>query len=73
MPSKSGLLFVYNFECEKCLLYRVARFQYFKGFKCIEAYGKMVGTSELSVISWVSALEVCSLGRVPLYNDDMRL
>ena len=43
----------------------------FQGF--LKSVEKRSGLTELSIISWVSALEVCSFGRVPLYNDVMRL
>ena len=33
----------------------------------MEVNGKTVGTLELSVTSWVSTVEGCSLSRVPLY------
>ena len=32
---------------------------------------KRLGLSELSVISWVSAIEGCPLSRVPLYMSNM--
>ena len=45
------VLFVYNWEREKCPLYRVAGCLQFRGFQCIEVYGEQLGRSELSVLS----------------------
>ena len=63
MSTKLGVLFVYNWEHEKCPLYRVAGCLLPRVSKSIE---KQSGLSELSVILWVSAVEGCPLSRVPL-------
>ena len=61
MSVKSGslLVFVYSWDCENCLLYRVMRCPLFRGCFSIEANGRTVETSfqELSDVSWVSAVE----------------
>ena len=66
MSAKSGS---YSWDREKCPLYGVAGCPLFRGCLSIEVYGTTVqsGLSELSVISWVSAVEGCPLSGVPLY------
>ena len=68
MSTKLGqVLFAYNWDCENCPLYRVAGCLLFRGCLRIEVNGRTVGTSELSVILWESAVEGCLLSGVPLY------
>ena len=52
------VLFVYNWRCKSCPLYRVAACPLFRG--CLSIEGKS-GLLELSVILWVSAVEGVSV------------
>ena len=60
------VLFAYNWDRKNCPLYRVAGCLLFRGCLSVEVNGRTVGLSELSVISWVSAVEGCPLSGVPL-------
>ena len=63
------VLFAHNWGCENCLLYGVAGCPLFRGCLSIEVNEGQSGLSELSVISWVSAVEGCPLSGVPLYSN----
>ena len=52
------VLFAYNWDRETCPLYGVAGCPLFRGCLSVEGNGRTVGTSELSVISWVSTVSV---------------
>ena len=62
-----SVLFAYNWDRENCPLYGVAGCPLFRGCLSIEVKEGQSGLSELSVISWVSAVEGCPLSGVPLY------
>ena len=55
-----------NWDHEKCSLYGVVGCPLFRGCLSIEVNNNE-GLAELSVISWVSAVEECPLSGVPLY------
>ena len=59
MSTKLGVLFVYNWEHEKCPLYRVAGCLLPRVSNILKSIEKQSGLSELSVILWVSAVEGC--------------
>ena len=57
-----------RWDGERCPFYRVAGCPLFRGFQCIEVYMYIrSGQSQVSVISWASAVEGCPLSGVPLY------
>ena len=49
-----------------CPLYGVAGYPLFRVSNVLKSMEKQSGLSELSVISWVSAVEGCPLSGVPL-------
>ena len=63
MSTKSGLLSIVCVQLgsQNCLLYGVARCPLLRGCLSIEVNGRQSGHLELSVISWVSAVEGCLL------------
>ena len=60
--AKSGSLSI-DWDQESCPLYRVPGCLLFRGCLSIEVNGRQSGLSELSILSWVSAIEGCPLNR----------
>ena len=70
MSTKSGLLSIVCVQMggkESCSLYTLAGCPLFRGCLSIEVNGRQSGLSELSVISWVSAVEESLLSGVILF------
>ena len=63
------MLFVYIWDCENCLVVLSSEVSSVQGYFSIEVTRRTVRTLELSVISWVSAVQGCLLSGVPLYKS----
>ena len=63
--NRGQVLFAYNWDCKNSGLSGVSAIQGLLALKWMEG---QLGLSEMSVISWVSAVEGCSLCGVPLYS-----